>query len=360
MSEKNYLCDQSSREKHKAALKRTRIFLNTVMFFCAAVAIASLIAMLVVVIMLSVGERSDEKDGLLTVLACSFASGAALFALLSYLFGRLVQRALYNELDFRERCDGENSFFVGEGTIATFLQSALLIHDELGKKREEIRVPYAEIRLFSVCTRRRPREKGEWSVVIEIPVKYLAKEGKAGKNDPPALVQTDGKERLYACIEKSGLRLLGERPPRGAKREDKKFSRVKQYGLPDAQKRKRALMLSALGVAVIVAGALVGIFFNISLGAVLGVFGIFVAARALFAYVRAKATLAFYKEGMFWRESGRTESSFLKWEEIERVSLTQKDGMPLLKVHCIYGDYHFPAAGGAYGFLEENFPEKCV
>lgn len=345
-------------EKRKAAYRRKSVFLRAATIALGALAIGCLIGLIVVVIMLNL-----KKDGLITlyILTGSFTGGALLLACAALGVSRLMERAHLRELDFRERCDSQDSFFVGEGTLATFGESGIVIHDETDGKKEKIDVPYAEMRFFSVCTRKSPREDGKWSVVLEIPLKYLAKEGKAKKNDPPALVETDGKERLYLCLEKYGRELLGEAPPRGEQKraKGKTFKPVKKFYLPNRAKRKRALAVAALGGALLVAGVLVAVFWQITLGAVLGAVGVLIGGKALFSFLRAKAVFAVYREGIYYSDSAGSERRFLKGEEIGRFSEEEKDGIPLLKACCLYGDYTFPMAKGAREALEEVFPEKC-
>ncbi|MDE6677288.1 MAG: hypothetical protein K2K12_06235, partial [Clostridia bacterium] len=172
-------------------------------------AVLCLLGAIVCIVLTEIGERSKETETLLYILSGSFAGGAALFAAATVLISKIAHSVYQTELDFRERCDSENSFFVGEGTLATFEKDGLRIHAESGKG-EAIKVPYSEIRFFSVCTRHLPREKGEWSVVIEVPAKYLAKAGESVE-DGPALIQADAKERLYRCIENFGLTMIGGR-----------------------------------------------------------------------------------------------------------------------------------------------------
>lgn len=348
--------ENAEEEKRKAAYRRKSLFFRAATIALGALAIGCLIGLIVVVIMLNL-----KKEGLITlyILTGSFTGGAVLFACAALGVSRLMERAHLRELDFRERCDSQDSFFVGEGTLATFGESGIVIHDETDERREKIRVPYAEMRFFSVCTRKSPREEGKWSVVLEIPVKYLAKEGKAKKNDPPALVETDGKERLYLCLEKYGRELLGEAPPRGEKKraKGKAFRPVKKFYLPNRSKRKRALALAAIGGALLVAGVLVAVFWQITLGAVLTAAGVIIGGKALFSFLRAKAVFAVYREGIFYSDSARTERRFLKGGEIVRFSQEREDA--LLKACCLYGDYTFPMAKGAREALEEVFPEKC-
>ncbi len=342
--------------RKKASYKRRRVFWSVSSVVSGFIAVGALIGVLVAVILMNFNK---EDADLYYILTGAFAGGAILFALCAFGCSRLLERATLRETDYRELCDGEDSFFVGEGTLATFTDGALVIHSEEDGNRETVRVPYGEMRFFSVCTRIAPRERGKWRVVLEIPVKYLAKEGKAKKNDPPALVETDGKERLYRCLEKYGLELSGELPPRGEEPENTRFRAVKKFSLPNRTKRRRAIMLLGLGVVLAVAGVVVGFLWQISLGCILAFVGLFLAGRGAWAFLRAKAVFAVYREGVYYTDSARTERRFLKAAEIERFVREEKDGMPVLKVRCTYGDYRFPLVQGALEALGEIFPEKC-
>lgn len=346
---------QEERAKTGAALARKRKAAAILTFVGGAVAALLLIGVLVVLLVLEFRGNSPAEQPLLYALAGGFAGGSVAFALGALALGKAAKGADRAERDFRERCDGEESFFVGEGTLAAFEKESLRIHAEDGKG-ETIRVPFSEMRFFSVCTRRAPKEKGEWSVVFEIPIKYLAKKGKYKAGDPPALVQTDGKRRLYDCIANHALTLVGElpqeNPPRG------KFERLKKYDFPDKRARNRALLLGGLGVVFIAAAVPVGIFMNVTAGSLFGVFGAFLLGRAGFAFAAAKSVLAFYREGLFWKEKNRAESMFLKWEEIVKISASEENGFSALDAECAYGAYHYPNPKGAMEFLKENFPDK--
>ncbi len=310
-------------------------------------AAACMVGLLVAVVMLAL-EKGDFT--LLLILAASFAGGAVLLGAFGFLMLRLGERMEREELDAREREDGEGSFFIGEGTLATFEKDALRIH---GEGKNEITVPYGEIRFFSVCARRLPKEAGDWCVVFEIPARFLVKKGKAKRDDPPLLVQTAAKPRLYDCIAAHGLTLLGE------KREDgrpKKFERIASYTRPDAAKRKRSALLLAFGGALFAAG--IGLMFKwTTIGAVAGVVGLYIAARALISFLKARSVFAIYREGIFYREPSGADNAFLKWEEIGAFSLSGEEKR--LRAECLYGAYEFPAFEGAYDYLKEHYPEKC-
>lgn len=350
--------DRAEQEKKKRSLKALVRGYNVCLLGLAVAAIVCLVGVLVVVIILETSAPDADRELLLYILAGCFAGGALLFAGGSVLFGRLAQEAGDMRQDFLERCCGEQCFFVGEGTIAQFTDDGIVIRAEEGKK-EEIRVPYKDIVFHSVCTRTKPQEKGKWSVVLEMPARYVMKRG----DSPRALIETDGKERLYRTLEERGLELHGERPPRGEKRENVRFQARTKFLLPDALKRRRSLMFAALGVVLIAGGALIAVFWQemMLVGAILSVFGIFLAVRSIIGFAKAKGMLAFYDEGIYWRESGRPEADrfFLKWSEAERVKVETIEEKRYIAVVCAYGSYHIPEVAGAYEFLSEFRPGLC-
>ena len=349
---------EEERAKKRRALARRGKTVNAFTLVFAALAVLTLIGAAIVLV---VTEFQSGAARLCEILAGSFAGGAILFAGVAVFCGSFGKRYLAEELDFRERCDGEESFFVGEGTLATFCEKGLLIHSEDGKG-EEITVPYADIRFFSVCTRRAPKEKGTWDVVFEIPAKYLVKKGKFQPNDPPALVQAEAKARLYETIRAHGLELTGSLPPEKAEKkgtEKKKFALLRKFIFPKKKARNAAAIMMVVGGLLAAGGIPVAIWLNASIGSVISVLGAVSLGRAILSYRAAKSVLAFYREGVFWGESNREESMFIKWEDVERVETSEQNGFPLLDFVCFYGPYHFPNPDGAYEFLRENFPEKC-
>ncbi len=348
--------DERKNERKKKALKTTRVFYSAVTYIAAVLAIACLIGIVVAVFMLNFGARSVEKDNLLYILSGSFAGGAALAALLTYLFSKLTTAAAARELDFRERLDGEESFFVGEGTLLTFGEKGITLHGEQDGNGKTVFVPYEETRYISVCTRRRPREKGSWCVGIEIPVKYLSKKENDGGDK--VLVQADAKERLYCAIEKHGLTLLGEQP-NADRKTNVKFTPVKRFLLPNRNKRKSCLINLIIAAVCLGGGIALGILYSVSVGALLGAVGIVLGLRAGFSFFRAKAVFGVYREGVYWRESGGTESLFVKWDDIKKFDREEKNGYPVIILRCAYGSYSLPAASGAYECMKETEKQRC-
>ncbi len=351
---------KEQQQKLARALHKKHSACGALAFAFAILALASLLAWVVCLFLAEFAHTG--KEPLLYWLVGGFVGGTVLFAALGFLFVKLTDIAEKRELDFLERCDGEDSFFVGEGTLATFEEGALRLHDTDGKKRE-IPVPYPELRLFSVCTRKAPKEDGAWSVVIEIPARYVLKEEKY-KDEPPVLVQTDSKPRLYEAIKKRNLELLGEQPP--ASSAKKKYTRKAAFRMPDRKRRVRALIVMAVGILAAAASIPFAFLVKdpsgtaISVGAVLAVVGLFLFVRGTTTFVRAQEVFSVYEEGVFFKSAERGESAFLKWEEIVRIAPLERDGRMFLRVECAYGGYNFPRAEGAWEYLTEHYGEKCA
>lgn len=334
---------QSDAEKTKKrkSLEARRKAHSAFCFIFALLAILCLVGTLITLFMAELGNHAAATKTLLYILSGSFLGGAIAAAFLGVLLSKIAQNALSRELDYLERCDGENSFFVGEGTLATFGNGAVLLHGAEGGKT--VKVPYEKMRFFSVCTRHKPKETGEWSVVMEIPESYLSK---SGKGEEKALIQTDAKERLYDCLEREGLELLGELPPHEPVK--KKFSRIQAFSRPDRKKRNRALILIVISALLCAGGIPAAIFWEVTAGSFLCVIGAFLLGRSVYAFCKAQSALIVYKEGLWWNDHGAvSDSIFLKWEEIESVNTEESGDVTVLNVRCAYGAYRFPAIEGA-------------
>lgn len=325
---------------------------------CIILAVLCMLAVIVSFLLLGLGKGDPVLVGWL---CGGSAGGAVACGGLGFLFMRRSFFFERTETDAEERADSEDSYFIGEGTLATFGKDALRIHRAPAARGKDktILVPYDQMRIFSVCMRRAPREKGEWCVALEIPARYLLKEGKVKKDDPPMLVEADGKPRIYASMKKYGLSVLGELPPFA--REDgeertEKFTRLKKFVLPDRAKRRRALIFCVLGLAL-AAGGIGASFWQLTVGALLSVMGIYLAGRSAVSYVRSCRIFSVYREGIFLKERNAQDSVFLKWEEFGRLTRTE-DG-ETLRAECPYGSYDFPCPAGAYEWLSEQFPDQC-
>ncbi len=336
--------DAAARARRGNALKRKMKCANCIAFALALLAVLSLVACVGTAVAL---QFQDGWNIAFPIAVGCLLAGACVCALGAFVCALLGARTEKRATDYFERCDGEESFTVGEETFATFSLAGVRIHSPV----RETEIPYAEMRFFSVCSRRAPRERGKWSVVMEIPARYISKEGKE-----PVLVQTDAKERLYRTLERHGIALEGEKR---TEEKGKKFVRKRAFRLPARTKRRNALALLAFGCAVALAAIPIGIWWDLSVCVATAVLGVFLVLRASYSFARAHALLALYDEGLYWRESGRGERIFLKWEEIVRVGCEEEKNFPLLRAECAYGAYRFPRAEGAYEAIGEMFPEKC-
>lgn len=294
-----------------------------------------------------------KEDGLVLYasLCGGFAGGAAVFGLLGLFVLRRGEVYAERELDVLERADSEESFFVGEDTLARFKKDTLLIKGTRGARAE---IPYPEMRFFSVCARTKPRERGEWSVLMEFPARYLDK--KCKQDAPPVLVQTSAKERLFSCLKSHELPLEGELPQEG--NDEKSYIRIQKFVSPLPEKRKRALIMLLVGAAAFCGG--IGLaFLQTVIGTVVAFLGGYVLFRGALSLLKARRTLAVYEEGIFLKEPNSRDSCFLKWGEIVRLRPAEGQNGAAIRVECPYGEYEFPRPAGAYEFLREHFPGKC-
>ena len=353
------------RQAERAAKRRKAL---TVLAWTAAIlALLLVIGAIVCLVMLGLGS---ENFYLLGFLALGGMLGAAALGGVGFALFRASVKAEDEERDFFERADGEESFTVGEGTLATFSEDALVLHGQDRQKKERrIRVPYKEMRFFSVLVRHTPKEKGEWRILFEIPAHYLSK--KPQKGEPPALIETQGKERLKACISSHGLALVGETPAPSAEGEKgvkpQKPKKEQRFVLPDAEKRRRQLPFLVLGAGLFVVGIAVAVLVNRTIGIVLSCFGVYLLLHGAVGYARARTELILLDAGIWDKKATRAESSFLTWEEIECVFFSEgREGTdktpeekPALILTCAYGDHGFTPVREAYDYLLAHHPEKC-
>ena len=172
------------RQAERAAKRRKA--LTALAWTAAILALLLVIGAIVCLVMLGLGNQNFY---LLGFLALGGMLGAAALGGVGFALFRASVKAEETERDFLERADSEESFTVGEGTLATFSEDALVLHGQDREKKERrIRVPYKEMRFFSVLVRHAPKEKGEWRILFEIPAHYLSK--KPQKGEPPALIET--------------------------------------------------------------------------------------------------------------------------------------------------------------------------
>lgn len=333
--------------KESDRINRKRKILNVIQWIVIVFAIASMLGFIVSLVLLGIG-----KDLSLTgILSGSFLAASILFGALSFLLFRALDRSAKEELDALEREDGENSFFVGEGMLATLDDREMVLHGN-GKR---ILIPYSCVRFFSLCSRKAPAERGEWSVLIELPAKYL--DPKADGKEKPVLIQTDAKERLYKRLEELSLPILGEKRE---EKEDYKFVRLEKFTLPEKTQKFRATAIIIIGAVLGLLGLLVLLFQEKlfpragAMGSIAFVLGVYFTIRGLVAFFKAKTRFELYAEGIFYSDSKGSDRVFLKWEEIEDVEkLVRSDGSAL-RVKCLYGNYDFPLLEGAYEAIKER------
>ena len=194
---------------------------------------------------------------------------------------------------------------------------------------------------------------------------------KPQKGEPPALIETQGKERLKACISSHGHSLVGETPAPAAEGEKgakpQKPQKEQRFVLPDAEKRRRQFPFLLLGAGLLVGGIVVAVLANRTIGIVLSCFGVYLLIHGAVGYCRARTELILFREGIWDKKATRAESSYLTWEEIESASFFEgREGTdktpeekPALILTCAYGDHGFTPVKEAYDYLLAHHPEKC-
>ncbi len=330
--------------------KITRVF----SWVCIALLLISFIGLIVCILMAEGSPAGSQRAvvcwgvafGCLGVIALSIAGALLLF--------RLGDKFAREEADARERAISDESFFIGEKMLATFEADCLRLHGESEADRlREVRVPYRDVRFFDVTLRRSPRDKGEKSVVLEIPARYT--QAKAEKNAPPSLVSMERKERLFAAIEAHSLTLVQTDDNATLPPPERLFA-VK---LPNRKGSGKVISL-VLGIALTVAGVLLAIFGGnaSNVGYLLATFGVLVGGKGVIALARGGGAFVVYRDGVLWKEENRYEQNYLRWSEISGFSRVEHEKQPFVKFDCAYGSYYYPDIQNLYERLVEQFPEK--
>lgn len=348
---------EETEKKESERIHRKRKFLEVLLWTCVALFVASLLGFLASLVLLALGVGGHALG---TSLCGGFLGGIVLFGGASMVLFRTGDKLSVRELDALEREDDPNSFFVGEGTLVTFRDDGLSLHG--GEKIKPVTIPYRELKFYAVCERKAPREQGKPSVLIEIPAYYLNR--KEERRDTTALVQTDGKERLYRRIAELDLELSGEKPSSGE--GNREFSLLKSFVLPDKRARKKMIVLIIIS-AILIAGGIVTATVlpgkladadALAYGGVAILMGLYFGVHGLFALRSAKTVFGVYREGIYFRNHDGVDRLFLKWEEVRSLETFERDQERYLKVKCLYGDYDFPRLEGAFEYIAEQFPEK--
>ncbi len=318
-----------------------------------ALCIACVIGLIVCIVLF--GLKKDANNYLLLAITLGASAGTAAFALAGVGLSKLSLIYAARLRDVKERSVSEESFFAGENTLATFQKEGLLLHST-EKEKTKVFVPFNELRVFSVCTRARAREKGEWSIVLEIPMRFLAKDKKAQKELPPALIELEHKPRLLAVLNKFHVSVSGEERREGEKQP---FTLVKKFSRPVAKKRKRALILAALGAILFGGGIALSFTLSVPFGAILITFGFFIAARGCASFLFEKTKVAVFREGIYWnkKEGAPARGTFLKWSEVRRIYVREEKEERVLALDCDYGAYDCPLLAGVMECVTQTVPE---
>ncbi len=163
---------RSVRRKKRAARALTWV--------SAAVIIACMAGLIVGLILMGTGNGNTARENLFLIIGGCCLAVLLIAALASVGFYRLSEKYESQETDLRERACSENSFFAGDDLLATFGADGVRFHaapDARGKISREVRVPYKDMKIYSIINRRSPRAKGESVVLLEIPTRFFPKGG---------------------------------------------------------------------------------------------------------------------------------------------------------------------------------------
>ena len=120
--------DRAAAAKKQRALRRNCMAVTVFFFICAAVAILSLIGLLVCVMVFELKGLGDSP--LFPILAGSFAGGALFFALGAFGLSKLSAALSDSHTDFAERCDGEDKRTTFVRPVKKNLEEFLQVHEQ--------------------------------------------------------------------------------------------------------------------------------------------------------------------------------------------------------------------------------------
>ena len=342
---------RSVRRKKRAARALTWV--------SAAVIIACMAGLIVGLILMGTGNGNTARENLFLIIGGCCLAVLLIAALASVGFYRLSEKYESQETDLRERACSENSFFAGDDLLATFGADGVRFHaalDARGKISREVRVPYKDMKIYSIINRRSPRAKGESVVLLEIPTRFFSKGRNKTDDEAPALVRLDGKERLFHALGQYGAEVLGLRHE---PKEKETLTPLFTVSVPVKEKRSRAVMGAVGGAVVILVGAALAIWVNLAVGVAVACLGVLFAVRSAVAAVRAKDCFVVYREGFYWKDANRYERMFLYADEVARIGRKEHEGKALVEFDCVYAPYYYADTDGLYDRLKEAFPEKC-
>ncbi len=99
--------DLNERNSRGAAIARKCKASAFASFAFVILLILCLVGSLVCLVLTEIGERNENTKTLLYILSGSFLGGTLLFGFVAVCFSKLLQSLRQTELDYRERCDGE-------------------------------------------------------------------------------------------------------------------------------------------------------------------------------------------------------------------------------------------------------------
>ncbi len=331
--------------------KRNALFAKITTWIFIALLLAGFLGLIVTVIIAETGK--DEATRLICYYVCFGCMGLVLLSIAGGVFAfKWGERARLFELDARERAVSDESFFIGEKTMLTFREKDVLLHADESVKMKDIVVPYSEISFYSIRMRRSPKRKGERSVLLELPAKYLNK--KAEKDAKPTLIAMEYKERLLGCIQKFSATLTEASDESELPKPQRRFTiKIKQ----DNTKKYITLFVA---IAFLVGGILLSIFLSelATVGYVLAAVGLFTLGRAVVQLVRGGTGFAVFTDGVLWMEQNRLDNLYLRWSEIKCYTRIEHQKQQFVRFDVEYGEYYFPDLNGLYRILSEQFPEK--
>lgn len=339
-------------EKVKAKAKTAVVF----SWIFIGLIIAGLVGLVASVIIAELNTANQALSRICWIVA--LASLALCFAAigLTMLCFRLGQKYRGEEADLRELAHSAHSYFIGEHLLATFGEGAMTVHAEQGQEVKYVRtkIPYSEIKVFSVTVRRSAKAKGERNILIEIPSRYL--KNATEPTSKTTLLTLVEKPRFYETAQAFSLPVQ-ETDDKSPLRSLKKLYKVTLRDSADSKSKTVSLIV---GIAMVIAGIAVAFFGGSSapLGVVLACFGVFIAVRAIIALARGNGSLVISEDGVLWQEKNVFENSYLRWTEIERIKRIKYEGQAFVSFVCAYGAYYYPDVDGLYDYLKENFAEK--
>lgn len=357
--------------------KRNYILSQIVVWTVLVLLVVSLVVCIVGVVLAESKAGTGEEHGawVMAIVAVSVDLLAIACAVPAF---RRMERALLALFDAAERADSEDSFLFGDDVLGTFGENGITMHtshaamDEMrprnrrrGAEEEgardyedtmdevNVQIPYHDMTFSLFSMRRFPADKGERSLLVKIPDRYLTRKGGEGTS---SVVTLTWKKRLQESMERYRVRY--ESYSEGRKKGKVLFSSVKRTNSP---KRKSGFLFLAIGIALVVAGIALAFTSESSIGlpVALAAFGVILGGKGAYSLVKSgKSGLQILESGVYWKEEEKKDGVFFCWEDIESVRLTRRGKETFLLFRMPFGEYFFPDRDGLSAFLKENFAIK--